>query len=546
MPCYACLFEAKSIQEYILRSGRLRHIVGASELLDSLTRALLDAVLAALGPVNADKVRLSRRAGGAVYLFADDAAVRDAFRDLWSLTVRQYAPDLECVIAVAEGTTDHAAYRAAADRLQAARNRQPPLLPAGTPVSRYATRTGEPAVGSDPKLGLQDQATDRFGRRAFWRRETDGLTSRFAPDLTVDAWPRNLDYDPDDPEERKSVFPFLKDNRYLGLLHLDGNGLGQLIQRLARRVESSPQDFVPLFRDFSDAVAAATTAAAQCATSAVLRPRTSASGLLPARPIVLGGDDLTILLRADLALPFARSFLTAFEAASREGLAKLRKDHPEAADVIPDCLTAGGGIAFVKSNHPFHLGHALVDSIAGLAKRRAKKSLADGARIPPTLAFHRVTTACHGVYQEILESELTCGPENRKVVTTLGVYGLDQHTDGLPALTDLEDLAALLGDEDMARGPTRQVLTLLGQDLDGAERRYARWREVMGERARDRLQKFDTLLGRLCEPGGGFATYLPVSKDGTPHRTPLGDLTALLAVTQGAGEDQTTDAEDAP
>ena len=67
MTCYACLFEAKSIQDYILRSGRLRHIVGASELIDSLTGKLLDDVLEALKSVEDGEVRLSRRAGGAVY-----------------------------------------------------------------------------------------------------------------------------------------------------------------------------------------------------------------------------------------------------------------------------------------------------------------------------------------------------------------------------------------------------------------------------------------------------------------------------------------------
>ena len=35
MPCFACLFEAKSIQNLVPCSGRLRHIVGASRLIGS-------------------------------------------------------------------------------------------------------------------------------------------------------------------------------------------------------------------------------------------------------------------------------------------------------------------------------------------------------------------------------------------------------------------------------------------------------------------------------------------------------------------------------
>lgn len=540
MASYACLFEAKSIQDYILRSGRLRHIIGASELLDSLTPKLLDEVLVVLGLERDRDVRFSREAGGAVYLFAHDRQHRDAFRDLWSITVRQYAPGLEFVLVMGEGNNDHAAYEDANKRLHAARNRQPPLLPGGTPVTRYAPRTGEPAVSYDAKLGLQDQATTRFGRREFWRDAKDGLTARFAPELTPNDWPRNLDYDPDDPDNAE--FPFLPDNRYLALLHADGNGLGQLLIELQEHAKANPKDFVPLFRDFSNAVREATLAAARGATDAVLlraRQRAtndvpdSAIGLIPARPIVLGGDDLTILLRADLALPFAREFLNRFENESRERLKEVLTKHPAVAAILPQCLTAGGGIAFVKSNHPFYLAYELAEAIAKRAKDMAKESKAGNGRIPPTLAFHRVTTACHGDYKDILEAEMTTGAGDARVQTTLVSYGLDADG-GLPALADVEVLAELLRAEEMARGPARQILTLLGQDHDEATRRYLRWQEVMRERAPGQLDAMQALLGRLCE---GLAGDLPVSEAGAPRRTPLGDVTVLLAVTQGADTD---------
>lgn len=536
MTAHACLFEAKSIQDYILRSGRLRHVVGASELLDALTPHLLDAVIDALG-VDAQALRFSRRAGGAVYLFTDAAEVRDAFRDLWALAVRQYAPGLEFILATAEDADDYAAYQKASKALQGARNRQPPQLPAGTPVTRYAPRTGEPAVKEDKRLGPQDAATARFGLDRFWRPDRGGLAARFAPEIPTDAWPHNLEADPDDPE---AAFPFWPDNRYLGLLHADGNGLGALLQALSRHVGSDPAAFVPLFSDFSEAVSQATTRAAQRATAEVLLPARGdarradepdfpGEGLIPARPIVLGGDDLTILLRADLALPFARAFLTAFEAESRTALAEVKARHP-AVQGLPEALTAGAGIAFVKSSHPFHLAHELAEGLGKHAKDRAKEGVKLGERIPPSLAFHRVTTASHGDYPAILREELTCGPTSDPIRTSRGAYGLD--ADGpLPALADLESLARLLGQEDMARGPARKLLTLLGQDLDEARRRYARWKEVMAGQVQPKdLNALYDRLGRLC---GGLAEDLPISMRGIPRLTPLGDVATLLALTQG-------------
>lgn len=546
MTVYACLFEAKSIQDYILRSGRLRHVVGASELLDALTPGLLDAVIDGLG-VDAKALRFSRRAGGAVYLFTDSAEARDAFRDLWALAVRQYAPGLEFVLATGEGENDYAAYQKARVALQGARNRQAPQLPAGTPVTRYAPRTGEPAVGLDGTLGLQDAATARFGQKRFWRPARGGLAARFAPGIPTDAWPRNLEAEADDPE---AAFPFWPDNRYLGLLHADGNGLGALLQALSGHVRSEPDAFVPLFSDFSAAVSQATTQAAQRATAEVLlpargdtrragAPHFSGEGLIPARPIVLGGDDLTILLRADLALPFARALLTAFEVESRAALAQVRARHPTVKG-LPEALTAGAGIAFVKSSHPFHLAHELAEGLARHAKDHAKEGIEPDERVPPSLAFHRVTTACHGDYADILKAELTCGPAGDPIRTSLGAYGLDA-TGPLPALADLDGLAAILGHEYMARGPARKLLTLLGQDLDEARRRYTRWREVMhGQVPKRLLDDLDERLGRLC---GGLADDLPISKHGRPRRTPLGDLAALLALTHGTPAQSATGAE---
>lgn len=535
MTCHACLFEAKSIQDYILRSGRLRHIVGASELIDSLTADLLDDVLAALGLTEEKDIRFSRRAGGAVYLFSSRQEARDSFRDLWSLVVRQYAPGLEFVIAQGEGATDYAAYQQALEGLQATRNRQPPTLPSGGPVTRYAPRTGQPAVSSDAKLGLQDAATSRFGLDRFWRR--GGLTAKFADkdSVPIDDWPRNLEHNPNDGDG--TDFPFWPDNHYLGLIHADGNGLGQLLIHLGEQVRSCPEVFIDLFRDFSTAITEATRAAAQDATRQVLLPargnphETKAAGAIPARPIVLGGDDLTILVRADLAMPFTRAFLTGFEQMSREKLKPLCGKYPTIEDV-PEALTAGAGIAFVKSNHPFHLAHELAESLARFAKDRAKEQKDDKGRIPPTLAFHRVTTASHGDYENIRQQEMTHGPDNARVMTTLGAYGIDRRPPA--ALADLEALVQLLGREEMARGPARQLLTLLGQDFDDTRRRYARWREVMKDRHANDLAALDNYLRQLC---GDLADDLPISKVGAPQATPLGDVATLLAVSTGTSRE---------
>ena len=60
--------------------------------------------------------------------------------------------------------------------------------------------------------------------------------------------------------------------------------------------------------------------------------------------------------------------------------------------------------------------------------------------------------------------------------------------------------------------------------------------------AKENLDRLDVLLERLCD---GLAPDLPVSASGQPRQTPLGDVTALLAVTQGAKRPSSATAEEA-
>ncbi|HFD17047.1 MAG TPA: hypothetical protein ENJ38_12195 [Rhodospirillales bacterium] len=130
-------------------------------------------------------------------------------------------------------------------------------------------------------------------------------------------------------------------------------------------------------------------------------------------------------------------------------------------------------------------------------------------------------------------------------VDTLGAYFLGKGEER-PRLEDLLALADLLGAEDMARGPTRTLLTLMGQSLGEAKNRYRRWLRVLGERDKEnksrRTEAFETLLSRLLEAQERHDP-LPYAKDEKTEvwRTPLGDALALLGAghVTGKGKEST-------
>lgn len=528
MEHYCYLFEAKSIQTYLLATNRLKEIVGGSELVETLTAdgGLLDTTL----KICDSEFSASRRGGGAAFLFTKDKDARNRLAALWPLLVQRYAPDLEFVQARGEGATEKDAFERAHTGLLADRNRLTARLPQASPLAERSRRTGEPAVKREKTQKEGDkEPIDAVTKRKLIKDFRTGaeLAKRFDPASSNKDWPVNLNPadagEDDEPQEK--LFPFIGDNRTIALVHADGNGLGELLRNLKVLTDDHPSRYLEIFRGFSGAVSQATQRAAQHATAEVLAPHRK-DGTYPARPVVLGGDDLTILVRADLALPFTRCFLLAFAKFSRQELEARATEL--GIEGFPTRMTACAGIAYAKATQPFYLLHQLAEGLCKHAKEKAKDKDSRGSspdKVPSTLALHRVTTSFLDRYQDILERELTVGTLRQ----TLECYSLDPAAN-LPDMDKLLELQRLMSQPGIARGPTRQLLGLVGRSPEQAQRHYKRWREVMGERYRDTLNQFDTLLEELGveHPDGD----LPYSDPGPDHvcRSPLGDLLTLSSV----------------
>lgn len=503
---YCLAFEAKSIQAYILDSGKLRDMVGASRLVDRLVGAPLSRAMSELGIEETD-MRFSRRAGGAFMAFLDDRDKARALRDAWSLIVPRYAPGLEFVMALVAADDDREAARKALDAMAASRI-PTPRLPSAAPLARLAPRTGEPAVYEDRKTpdGIQwlDAATRR--KRAF--KNDASLESRFLGE-EAGRFPSNIE----------DEFPFNGDNRYVGILHADGNGLGEMLMRLQRAAEKSPGRFVELYGRFSRMLAEATEQAARKATSETVVPHVDARGFLPMRPLVLGGDDLTCIVRGDLALDFVKAFLAAFEEETRP----LCRWLAEQAEWEDEHLTACAGIAWVKANQPFALAYGLAESLCGVAKDASKRACS-------AVSFHRVTTSFIPDAGWVREREMTMELGGERIVSTLGAYALHEGGD-LPTLDALFGLARLL-DADGERsgaGAMRRLLGLAGETPAEARRLYGRWRALLEKSDASMLGRFDRALTAVL---GHTLEDLPARRgeDADVFETPLGDVLALLAV----------------
>lgn len=178
----------------------------------------------------------------------------------------------------------------------------------------------------------------------------------------------------------------------VAIIHIDGNGVGAIMRDLAAAMRRVPHE------DFTQAVKCtpgdpdalrkfilAVNKNLDCAVKDAFKQAWSdvagwarqdadAAGTgykaVPVVPVLLGGDDVTVITSGDYALPFAAAYLRHYEqATAADPLLKHLGDHP---DGRPGPMTAAAGVAVVRFKFPFHLAYDLAERLVDEAKEAGK------------------------------------------------------------------------------------------------------------------------------------------------------------------------------
>lgn len=221
---------------------------------------------------------------------------------------------------------------------------------------------------------------------------------------------------------------------WTAVIHADGNGLGAVFlefDKLFRKTPDIPIDgrrYIDDYRRFSIALDRCTIRATRTALQNLwnhlikedARSKNSAPGdlseedrnkiELPFVPLVLGGDDLTVLCDGQYALKFTHDFLTEFEQ-------ETKKVDGESGDIISkvahkffgtDYLGISAGVAIVKPHFPFHQAYELAESLiksAKLVKEKLKHRHPDSGDIvdlpASALDFHILYDSAYSSLERI-------------------------------------------------------------------------------------------------------------------------------------------------
>jgi hypothetical protein len=503
----AYLFEAKGIQRWVLEGGRLRDIAASSNLLARAASSDDSDILQEVLDQTGFTPEFSRRAGGA-FMLHYSTATEDAqfarFRALWRLTFMQIAPGLEYVESFGHGDTPIKARENAYDsslqkRHKAGReNSAASLMPLGHPFAALAQRTGRPATET---AEYEDDGEERIDLITGAKRKASvgigALETKFCQSQNF-RWPDQMEAD---RYGQATLFPFEGDEQWIAVVHADISALGEFYKAVGSAAAqlSDASAGLAMALGAAKAIESSLIAAAQKATEhTLLDVAKKCAGIMPARPVLLGGDDVTMIVRGDLALPFINRFLIELEDVSEVKLKDFADAHGISTDDRKDLavrLTATAGIAFGKSKQPFFRLLDLAESLCGFAKKVAKAKR-NRKRSPSLVAFHRVTESALVADAGDLIDRLTL-TDGRKL--TMQPYRVGSIEVDIPRLDQLEQLKQLLYEDVLKSGALRELRSLLLQDLnDQADEALRRWCVMAKKHSGKAFAEFEQLMLKSC------------------------------------------------
>lgn len=106
--------------------------------------------------------------------------------------------------------------------------------------------------------------------------------------------------------------------------------------------------------------------------------------LVPVAPVLVGGDDITVYTDGRYAIPFAEAYIRHYERLTGED-DLLRELAVIARAPEPGPLTASAGVAIVGRNFPFHIAYDLAEGLVSLGKKLGKQN---GQAPCSTIDFH--------------------------------------------------------------------------------------------------------------------------------------------------------------
>lgn len=514
----------QGIQSFIFQTNKLREIVGGSELVEEICKELVFKV----AKIERNFSGLIQNAAGNVKVVFDENEMETLDRLVMNFprAVIEKVPGITISQAVVK-FEDTEAFKDIVDCLERKLKTQrskpsKPIEVAFMGLARDRRAGGVGVFISEKENHLKDESNEVISSSTKTKRASAkyGTHSKLVRLTTTIEGP-NEEVTKEITEVSKGFF-----NNWIAVVHVDGNGVGKLIQELSDKLQGKGyEENKEAFGHFSQLLEASTESAAKEAFDFMFpedekgkHQNLNEDGKFPFRPIICGGDDLTVIIRADLALRYTQKFIEAFQKRTKVNLEFLKKDH--GIDTFSDGLTACAGIAYIKNSYPLHYAMDLAEALCKDAKKLVKdKAKKQGEILPESaLAFYKVQESFTDDLSE-LQSRTLLAQE------TLSYYGgpylhSDIEKKLIQPLELIKQEAENKKEKSKAVGKLRSIVSETFEDFTAAIFSLERMEEVNKDFYKD-LELND------------FKEQVQLAKDGVEAHSSLFDLISLHSFNYG-------------
>jgi CRISPR/Cas system-associated protein Cas10 (large subunit of type III CRISPR-Cas system) len=447
----------QGIQDFIFSSNELKEIVGASEIVKEINE-----MFGREFEGKKDVEILLNAAGNIKAVFKDKGSLQNHILE-FEKKIRQKAYGITISQAVVEFRGEVKDYLSKLEeKLKKQRNRPTISLDRFISVMDISPKKGRPLFQKIKEANLDKASFQKRVKYSEWFRE------KLKENPTL--------------KEYKDISQLSNFKNKIAVIHIDGNGLGKLIPELEEKYGIK-------ISDFSKKLDKATKEAFREAVEKVFGEDKKY------RDVILGGDDVSVIMSGDFALDFVKEYLRLFEKKTSEIFKGKRK------------LTAAAGITYCNEKFPFHYAINLAEELCSEAKKRSKRQNS-------ALMFHNIQSSYFTSFDEIKEKELKVG----KIEFDFGPYYIDKE----PDIDTLLKLIGMLRDDKSPASRLRELLKEL--DSEFIKHKVKRVKEMAEKRGFD-VDRFEELLKKLNK-------NLSFENLAADNKTPLYDILQIVSITK--------------
>jgi len=376
---YLAGYDVSGIQNFIFNSPVLKEIIGASHIVYSVLDGTLPRVIEDYAKVHNLKVRVKWKeengepkdflmleddelAAEVIYVGGGNAYVAYRIKEIgieitkiFSKTVYEETESLFIAVGFVHVSPDDDLREVFGKHLPRVLNqnkasmlRTKPLL--NIAITRQDISTGNPVI---MKKNDEYLTRERDLKLTVYDKNKDKIFKELLPDKTTTSYGFIREFDDLVYEKGEDSF--------IGVVHIDGNNMGDTIHKIMNESKLSMNDYIKRIRKISNDITQAYIKAFKTMTNRLAeyleKTKKTDKNMLPLRPIIVNGDDITFVCQARLALSLVEIFLKEISKYT------LNDKYP---------LSACAGIFYCRSHYPFHFAYELSEQACRNAKNKAK------------------------------------------------------------------------------------------------------------------------------------------------------------------------------